>query len=70
LFENLPQFDFGQFPQHPLETNTPMILNGPTSRNAVDLNRVSVEATSMYPPTRKLSIQVPAGKETECGGAP
>jgi hypothetical protein len=27
---NLPQFDFREFP-HPLEMNSPMILNGPTS---------------------------------------
>jgi hypothetical protein len=40
----------------------------------VDLNQVSVEARNWssctYPPTRKLSIQVPAGNETEmCGNA-
>jgi hypothetical protein len=33
LFENLPQFDFGEFPRHPLKTITPKILNGTTSRN-------------------------------------
>jgi hypothetical protein len=45
--KNLPQFDFGEFPHHPLETNTPTILNGPTSRNPVDLNQVSVEARQL-----------------------
>jgi hypothetical protein len=34
LFENLPQFDFGEFPHHPLETNTPTILNGPTQKSS------------------------------------
>jgi hypothetical protein len=33
LSENLPPFDFREFPHHPLETSTP-----------VDLNQVSVEA--------------------------
>jgi hypothetical protein len=38
LNENMPQFDFGEFPHHPLETITQKILNGTTSRNPVDLN--------------------------------
>jgi hypothetical protein len=29
LSENLPQFDYGEFPHYPLETYTPTILNGP-----------------------------------------
>jgi hypothetical protein len=33
-----------EFPHHPLETNTPPILNGPTSGNPVDLNQLNVEA--------------------------
>jgi hypothetical protein len=33
LPENLPQFDFRKYPHHPLEMNTPKILNGPTKRN-------------------------------------
>jgi hypothetical protein len=33
LPENLPKFDFWEFPHHPLETNRPTILNGLTSRN-------------------------------------
>jgi hypothetical protein len=45
--ENLPQFDFGEFPHHPLEMNTPTILNGPTNRNPVDLIQVSVEARQL-----------------------
>jgi hypothetical protein len=36
LPENLSQSDFGEFPHHPLEMNTPTILNGPISRNPVD----------------------------------
>jgi hypothetical protein len=47
LSENLPQFHFGEFPDHPLEINTPTILNGLTSRNPVDLNQVSVEARQL-----------------------
>jgi hypothetical protein len=44
---HLPQFNFGEFPYHPLETNTPTILNGPTSRNPVALNQVSVETRQL-----------------------
>jgi hypothetical protein len=29
LSENLTQFDFGEFPHHPLEMNTSTILNDP-----------------------------------------
>jgi hypothetical protein len=47
LSENLPGFDFGGFPRHPLETITPKILNGPPSRNSVDLSQMSVEARQM-----------------------
>jgi hypothetical protein len=47
LSENLPQFDFREFPHHPLETNTPIILNGFTSKNLVDLNQVSMEARQL-----------------------
>jgi hypothetical protein len=47
LSANLTQFDFGEFPYHPLETITPKILNGPTSRNSVDLNQVSVESRQL-----------------------
>jgi hypothetical protein len=74
LSENLPQFDFGEFPHHPLEMNTPMILSDPTSKNPADLNQVSMEARdcsiSTSPPTRKLLIQVLMGNEIEmCGSA-
>jgi hypothetical protein len=54
LSQNLPQFDFGEFPHHPLETNTPMILNSPTNLNPVHLSQVSVEASQLvhlYLPT-------------------
>jgi hypothetical protein len=45
LSKTLPQFNFGKFPHHPLEMNTSTtMLNGPTSRNPVDLNQVSMEA--------------------------
>jgi hypothetical protein len=47
LSESLPQVDFGGFPHHPLEMNTPTILNDPTSRNLVDLNQVSMEARQL-----------------------
>jgi hypothetical protein len=47
LPENLPQFDFGEFPHHPLETITPKILNGPTSRNTVDVNQMSEDARQL-----------------------
>jgi hypothetical protein len=47
LSENLPQFDFGEFPYHPPETNIPTILNRPTSRIPVDLNQVSVEGRQL-----------------------
>jgi hypothetical protein len=58
LSENLPQFDFGEFPHHPLEMNTPTILNATTSRNPLDLNQVSVEA-------RKLGhLYLPTDQET------
>jgi hypothetical protein len=45
--ENLTQFDFGEFPHHPLEMNTQTILNDPTSGNPMDLNQVSVEARQL-----------------------
>jgi hypothetical protein len=72
LSADLPQFDFGQFARHPLETNTPT-LNGLTSTNPVNIrvNQVSAEARQLvhlYPPTRKLSIQVLAGNQTEMHG--
>jgi hypothetical protein len=47
LSENLPQFDFGEFPHYPLKTITQKILNGPKSRNPVDLNQMSVEARQL-----------------------
>jgi hypothetical protein len=47
LSENLPQLSLGEFPHYALETNTPTILNGPTSRNPVDLNQVSMEARQL-----------------------
>jgi hypothetical protein len=48
LSEILPQFKFGEFPHYPLETNTPVTLNGPTSINPVDLSQVSVEARQLF----------------------
>jgi hypothetical protein len=47
LSENLPQLDFGEFPRHPLQMNTPTILSGPTNRNPMDLSQVSVEAVQL-----------------------
>jgi hypothetical protein len=46
LSENLPQFDFREFPHNPVEMNKP-ILNGQTSRNPMDLNQVNVEARQL-----------------------
>jgi hypothetical protein len=50
-------------------TNPPTILNCRASRNPLDLNHVSMEAGQLVhlypPPTRKLSIQVPASNETD-----
>jgi hypothetical protein len=46
LSENLPQFNFREFPHHPLEINTPTILNG-TGRNPVYLNQVSVDVRQL-----------------------
>jgi hypothetical protein len=72
LSVNLPQFDFGEFPHHPLETNTPTILNDPAIRNPLDLSQVNVEARQLvhlyWPPTGKLAIRVPAGNQTEIRG--
>jgi hypothetical protein len=71
LSENLPYLDFREFPHHQLDTHTPTVLNGPTSRNPVDLNQVNVEARQLvhlYLSTRKLSVLVAASNETEkCG---
>jgi hypothetical protein len=41
LSENLPLFDFRECPHHPT------MLNDPTSRNAVDLNQVNMEARKL-----------------------
>jgi hypothetical protein len=38
--KNLLQFDFGEFPHHPLETITPKILNGPISINPVEARQL------------------------------
>jgi hypothetical protein len=75
LSENLLQCNFGEFPHHPLKAITPKILNGPTSRNPVDLEsderggQAIDWPTSTYAATRELSIQVPAGNETEMSGS-
>jgi hypothetical protein len=45
--ENLTKFDFGEFPYHPLETNTPTILHDPINKNPVDLSQVSVAARQL-----------------------
>jgi hypothetical protein len=63
LCENLPQLDFRELPHHPIETNTATNLNGPTSKNSVDLNHVSVEATSMYPLARETFNSVTCGQQ-------
>ncbi|KAJ4435050.1 hypothetical protein ANN_23624 [Periplaneta americana] len=67
--QNMPQFDSEGIPNQAPETNKPMILNGPTSRNREGSDQMSVEAkqlaTSTYPSIRKPSIQVPASRTTE-----
>jgi hypothetical protein len=47
LSENLPKFDFWEFPHQPLERIAPTILNGPTNRKPVDLNQLSVETRQL-----------------------
>jgi hypothetical protein len=47
LPENLPQFDFQDFPRHPMEMKMPAILNIRRSANAVDLNQASIEARQL-----------------------
>ncbi|KAJ4426568.1 hypothetical protein ANN_26366 [Periplaneta americana] len=42
--QNMPQFDSEGIPNQAPETNKPMILNGPTSRNREGSDQVSVEA--------------------------
>ncbi|KAJ4439081.1 hypothetical protein ANN_15038 [Periplaneta americana] len=67
--QNMPQFDSEGIPNQAPETNKPMFLNGPTSRNREGSDQVSVEAKqlghSTYPSIRKPSIQVPASRTTE-----
>ncbi|KAJ4444553.1 hypothetical protein ANN_06348 [Periplaneta americana] len=67
--QNMPQFDSEGIPNQAPDTNKPVILNGPTSRNREGSDQVSVRpsnwATSTYPSIRKPSIQVPASRTTE-----
>ncbi|KAJ4445049.1 hypothetical protein ANN_06848 [Periplaneta americana] len=48
--QNMPQFDSEGIPNQAPETNKPMILNGPTSRNREGSDQVSVEAQAIGPP--------------------
>ena len=45
--QNVPQFDSEGIPNQAPETNKPMILNGPTSRNREGSDQVSVEAKQL-----------------------
>ncbi|KAJ4449736.1 hypothetical protein ANN_01140 [Periplaneta americana] len=45
--QNMPQFDSEGIPNQAQETNKPMILNGPTSRNREGSDQVSVEAKQL-----------------------
>ncbi|KAJ4444867.1 hypothetical protein ANN_06664 [Periplaneta americana] len=45
--QNVPQFDSEGTPNQAPETNKPMILNGPTSRNREGSDQVSVEAKQL-----------------------
>jgi hypothetical protein len=47
LSEDLPLFNSGEFPHHPLDMTTPMTLNGPTSRYPVALEQLSEEAMQL-----------------------
>jgi hypothetical protein len=53
LSENLLEFDLGDFPHYPLET----ILNGPTNRNPVGFNQLSVEEFHSQHPEYPLLFQ-------------
>jgi hypothetical protein len=68
LSENLPKFNFGEFP-HPLEANTPTFLNGPTSRNPVDLNRVSMEAKQLSHQPENFQFRCLLATRLKCAGA-
>jgi hypothetical protein len=70
LSENLPQFDFWEFPHLPLETNTPTILNGPTNRNPVDLNQVSLEARQLVHRPGIFRFRYLRAMRLKCAGAP
>ncbi|KAJ4432412.1 hypothetical protein ANN_21031 [Periplaneta americana] len=45
--QNTPQFDSEGIPNQAPETNKPMVLNGPTSRNREGSDQVSVEAKQL-----------------------
>ncbi|XP_069704358.1 P43 5S RNA-binding protein-like isoform X3 [Periplaneta americana] len=45
--QNMPQFDSEGIPNQAPETNKPMILNGPTSRNREGSDQVSMEAKQL-----------------------
>ncbi|KAJ4440570.1 hypothetical protein ANN_08715 [Periplaneta americana] len=45
--QNMPQFDSDGIPNQAPETNKPIILNGPTSRNREGSDQVSVEAKQL-----------------------
>ncbi|KAJ4429746.1 hypothetical protein ANN_21950 [Periplaneta americana] len=45
--QNMPQFDSEGIPNQAPETNKPMILNGPTSRNREGSDQVSVETKQL-----------------------
>ncbi|KAJ4430758.1 hypothetical protein ANN_19349 [Periplaneta americana] len=45
--QNMPQFDSEGIPNQAPETNKPMILNGPTSRNREGSDQMSVEAKQL-----------------------
>ncbi|KAJ4446688.1 hypothetical protein ANN_13385 [Periplaneta americana] len=55
---NMPQFDSEGIPNQAPETNKPMILNGPTSRNREGSDQVSVEA-------KQLGHLYPIAQESE-----
>ncbi|KAJ4439391.1 hypothetical protein ANN_07513 [Periplaneta americana] len=71
----MPQFDSEGIPNQAPETNKPMILNGPTSRNREGSDQVSVEAKQFGPPlpihrSGNLRSKYRRAVRLKCAGAP
>ncbi|KAJ4447460.1 hypothetical protein ANN_09467 [Periplaneta americana] len=72
--QNMPQFDSEGIPNQAAETNKPMILNGPTSRNREGSDQVSVEAKQLghlYLSIDQETFDPSTGEPYDwCAGAP